>query len=279
MKNTVIVSGLPGNMATLIAQEVGTSEHLSLFDVGLTGLDQPSCFQLGEDGKSITLYSPKEREDYFLPYLRVQSLNEFNPIVVDFTHPDAVLENVQFYCRNNLPFVMGTTGGDRDQLEKIVRDSSVPAVIAPNMAMQVVALQAGIAYMAETFPNAFSGFRLGVEESHQVNKVDTSGTAKAIVSSFNQLGVNFAVGDIEKIRDNSRQVRMGVPVEHLGGHGWHWYFLDNPEETMHFEFVHNINGRHPYVVGTIKAIEFLFKRIAEGCKGQVFSMIDVLKAG
>ncbi len=46
--------------------------------------------------------------------------------------------------------------------------------------------------MADQFPGAFSGYQLEVEESHQRSKVDTSGTAKAIIASFRQLGIDFS---------------------------------------------------------------------------------------
>jgi dihydrodipicolinate reductase len=45
--------------------------------------------------------------------------------------------------------------------------------------------------MAEQFPGAFTGYKLEVVESHQRTKVDTSGTAKAVVSSFQKLGLDF----------------------------------------------------------------------------------------
>lgn len=34
-------------------------------------------------------------------------------VVVDYTHPSAVNSNAEFYAKNGLNFVMGTTGGDR----------------------------------------------------------------------------------------------------------------------------------------------------------------------
>ena len=42
------------------------------------------------------------------------------------------------------------------------------AVIAPNMAKQIVALQLGLKEMADRFPQSFSGYALTVTESHQV---------------------------------------------------------------------------------------------------------------
>ena len=56
---------------------------------------------------------------------------------------------------------------------------------------QVVAFQATMELMAEQFPGAFAGYRLQVVESHQRSKVDTSGTARAIVQSFQKLGLDF----------------------------------------------------------------------------------------
>jgi hypothetical protein len=45
--------------------------------------------------------------------------------------------NAEFYCSQRLPFVMGTTGGDRNKLVKDVEASGVYAVIAPQMGKQV----------------------------------------------------------------------------------------------------------------------------------------------
>lgn len=43
--------------------------------------------------------------------------------------------------------------------------------------------------MAANFPGAFAGYSLEVTESHQRTKADTSGTAKAVLGSFQQLGL------------------------------------------------------------------------------------------
>ena len=57
---------------------------------------------------------------------------------------------------------------------------------------QVVAFQATMELMAQQFPGAFSGYKLEVVESHQRTKADTSGTAKAVVASFQKLGLDFS---------------------------------------------------------------------------------------
>ncbi|CAK9865947.1 unnamed protein product [Sphagnum jensenii] len=110
--------------------------------------------------------------------------------------------------------VMGTTGGDWNKLVKDVEASGVYAVIAPQMGKQVVAFQAAMELMAEQFPGAFAGYTLQVTESHQLSEVDTSGTAKAVISSFQKLGLPFNLDQIEMVRDPEEQVtRMGVPSE------------------------------------------------------------------
>lgn len=46
-------------------------------------------------------------------------------------------DNGAFYALNGVPFVMGTTGGDREKLLRDVTESGVYAVIAPQMGKQV----------------------------------------------------------------------------------------------------------------------------------------------
>ena len=171
-----------------------------------------------------------------------------NFLSVDYTHPSAVNPNAEFYCLHGLPFVMGTTGGDRQKLEDTVRSSAIAAVVAPNMAKQIVGFQAMMEYAAQTFPDLFKGYRLSIRESHQQTKADTSGTAKAMVRIFNRLGTPFTEDQIRMERDPQIQkTAWGIPEEHLGGHAWHTYTLVSEDGTVRFEFTHNVNGREIYV--------------------------------
>ena len=64
-----------------------------------------------------------------------------NAVCIDFTLPRAVNPNSEWYAKHGLPFVMGTTGGDREALMATVEKANTYCVIAPNMAKQIVALQ------------------------------------------------------------------------------------------------------------------------------------------
>ncbi|MDO9399740.1 MAG: dihydrodipicolinate reductase C-terminal domain-containing protein [bacterium] len=254
----VIVNGAGGSMGRLISKYLYPQNDMDLVDV------------VDPKGGTLLLKTIKAS-------VKDAVENNCCDLIVDFTQPNAVNANAELYCKYNIPFVMGTTGGDREKLAQVVKDSNVSAVIAPNMAKQVVAFQSMMEYAAETFPNAFEGFSLEIVESHQESKKDTSGTAKAMVGYFNKLSIPFDPGQIEMIRDPEAQRAMGIPEEDLGGHGWHTYDLVSADETVNLKFTHNINGRVPYVLGTLDAIRFLYKKIQEGSKGEVFSMIDVLK--
>lgn len=268
----VMVNGIPGNVSRIIAAGFLRDSRFRLVPFSLTGPEiQETAIEIGN--VRIALIRPEDRE---IVSERVPP----GTITVDFTHPSAVNANAEFYCARGLPFVMGTTGGDRERLIRTVEAGAVPAVVAPNMAREIVGFQAMMTYAAGNFPGLFEGYSLEIRESHQAGKADTSGTAKAMVELFNRLGCEFSEADIEKERDPERQERdWGIPPEHLGGHAWHTYTLASPDESVRFSFTHNVNGREIYAGGAQDAVAFLVDRLAENPGGRVYSMIDVLRAG
>jgi len=269
----VMVNGLPGNMSTKAAEHILQDRSLKLIPYALTGPEiEPSKTQIGSE--AVRLIKPDKKQQMIESIKRAEG----TVICVDYTHPSAVNDNAAFYCENGLPFVMGTTGGDRTSLVETVQKSDIPAVIAPNMAKQIVAFQAMMEYAAETFPDVFKGYGLEVKESHQQGKADTSGTAKAMIGYFNRLGTPFTKDQIRMERDPEVQrSEWGIPETYLSGHGWHTYSLRSEDGTVFFQFTHNVNGRDIYARGTVDAIHYLAKKIELGTKGHVFTMIDVLK--
>jgi 4-hydroxy-tetrahydrodipicolinate reductase len=269
----VMVNGLPGNMAGIFAGHVVNDSRFELIPFSLTGADIPfSEYQL--ENRQIRLIHPDSRDTAIGDILKKYP----SVISVDYTHPSAINTNAVFYARHHLPFVMGTTGGDRKALVKTVTDSKIAAVIAPNMAKQIVGLQAMLEYGAANFPDLYKGYSLSVRESHQNGKADTSGTAKAIIGYFNRMGIPFTEKDIQMERSPDVQRKAwGIPEAYVGGHGWHTYTLTSEDQTVTFEFTHNVNGREVYALGTLDAVVYLHGKISQGIQGRVFSMIDVLQ--
>ena len=271
------MNGIPGNVVTTIAGHIQNDPRFELLPYAMTGPEITAKTHVMGD-ITIRLIRPEDRD---------AAMNEIKKsypdfICIDFTHPTAVNDNAKFYVAHKIPFVMGTTGGNREKLHETIISGTTPAVIAPNMAKQIVGFQAMMEYAATTFPNLFKNYTLSIRESHQKTKADTSGTAKAMVGYFNQLGIPFTHNDIHKERDPDVQKdEWNIPEQHINGHAWHTYTLTSPDETVCFEFTHNINGRDIYAQGTMDAAVFLHGKLKkmEGkpAKGQIFTMIDVLK--
>jgi 4-hydroxy-tetrahydrodipicolinate reductase len=280
-KIAVMMVGLPGAMGHEVSQAC-IRNGIELVPSSMTGPKMPKDCEVTEGDTKVTvkLVGPDT------PGAQLEALKEAKSkygdtlVIVDFTHPTAVNANSRLYHAAGVAFVMGTTGGDRDALLKETEASGVYAVIASNMAKQIVALQATMERMAKDFPGSFSGYNLKVVESHQKTKADTSGTAKDMVKSFSGLtAAPFDVEQIEKVRVESEQMKFGVPEQYLTGHAWHTYSLTSSDGSVAFEFKHNVCGRRSYAEGVVDAVLFLAAKRAEKSEKKLFNMIDVLQAG
>ncbi len=252
MPINVMING-QGKMGTLLAKCVTSKIALKDEDLKLVP------FSLAREGKEGTAFdnyvqvvSPAIRET-LMPHIKI-----LNPgcIAIDVTNPEAVNDNAAFYCKHGIPFVMATTGGNRTLLEEQVRASRTCAVIAPNLAAPIVSLQAFFSTFARENPGSMRGYKLKITESHQgpdparpefKGKADPSGTAIKLSESFGKLGIEGCPYDAQAImanprayentfvmiRDRETQLRMGIPAEHLDGHGWHRYtfIAPSPDEA------------------------------------------------
>ncbi len=266
-KIIVMLAGLPGKMATLVAEAIVCQEDMELY----------SC-ALGKEGCIYNL-TPVRDVQLFPAHMHERVMRSANPpinMIVDFTLPNLVNRNTELYCSMGVPFIMGTTGGNRQKLVETIKASEISAVVDTNMAMPVVIFQAMVRFVAENFKHSLEGFKLVIRESHQAQKLDLSGTAVSMLESFKALGIPFIKEQIIMVRDPVvQEVEMRIPVAYLSGHGYHTYTLLSPDGTVMLQFTHNILGRNAYIDGVLRAIRFLSTH--KGEKGKVFSMVDVLR--
>ncbi|MFM8192161.1 MAG: 4-hydroxy-tetrahydrodipicolinate reductase [Actinomycetota bacterium] len=97
-------------------------------------------------------------------------------VVVDFTHPDAVMKNLEFAINHGIHVVVGTTGFDDAKLKQVKswleKNPKVGAVIAPNFALSAVLMMQFAAKAARYFES------VEIVELHHPDKADApSGTA------------------------------------------------------------------------------------------------------
>ena len=281
----VMVNGMPGPMATAAA-EACLRKGLKLAPVAMTGPDVETMTivvydPISKKSSEVRLIPSSQKDELIASIQGLKtSCGEKNLLAIDYTHPSAVNSNAEFYVEQKLPFVMGTTGGDREKLVNGVNDAKHFAVIAPNMAKQIVAMQAALEDLAKKFPGAFTSYKMACTESHQKTKADTSGTAKAVIDSLKELSDDkFTYDDIEMIRDEQGAIDFGVPEDALNGHAFHRYTLTSADGTTQFALEHNVAGRTIYAEGTADAVKFLAGRVREEDEGKVYTMINVLEAG
>ena len=97
-------------------------------------------------------------------------------VVVDFTHPDSVMGNLEFAIMNGISVVVGTTGFDEKKLNQIKSwleaNPKVGALIAPNFGLGAVLMMQFAAQASKYFES------VEIVELHHPAKADApSGTA------------------------------------------------------------------------------------------------------
>ena len=101
--------------------------------------------------------------------------------VVDFTHPDVVMDNLAFCIEHGIHAVVGTTGFDDDRLaslrEQLDEHPGVGVLVAPNFSIGAVLMMRFAAEAAPFFDS------VEIVELHHPHKADApSGTARRTAS-------------------------------------------------------------------------------------------------
>jgi 4-hydroxy-tetrahydrodipicolinate reductase len=106
-------------------------------------------------------------------------------VVVDFTHPENTMANIEFAIENDINVVVGTTGFDEIRLEKIekllAKHPQVGVLIAPNFGIGAVLMMQFAQKAAPYFES------VEIIELHHPDKADApSGTAMRTASLISQ---------------------------------------------------------------------------------------------
>jgi 4-hydroxy-tetrahydrodipicolinate reductase len=106
-------------------------------------------------------------------------------VVVDFTNPDGVMQNLEFLIKNEINVVVGTTGFDSGRVAKVegwlASHPNVGVFIAPNFAIGAVLMMEFAKQAAPYFES------VEIIEMHHPDKVDApSGTAARTADLINQ---------------------------------------------------------------------------------------------
>lgn len=137
-------------------------------------------------------------------------------VVVDFTTPNAVMDNLEFCINNGISAVVGTTGFDDEKLAQVRSwcedNEGVGVLIAPNFAISAVLTMVFSKQAARFFESA------EVIELHHPHKLDApSGTAihtaQGIADARREAGMGEQPDATEQAMDGSRGANVdGIPV-------------------------------------------------------------------
>jgi 4-hydroxy-tetrahydrodipicolinate reductase len=138
-------------------------------------------------------------------------------IVVDFTHPDSVMANLEFLIANGIHAVVGTTGFDQARLKKVERlltaNQGVGVLIAPNFGLGAILMMKFSEQAARFFES------VEIVELHHPNKADApSGTARRTAELIAQARTSAALGDQPDATTTSLDGARGANVNGIRVH-------------------------------------------------------------
>lgn len=183
-------------------------------------------------------------------------------VVVHFTTPDAVMDNLKWCIEQRLHSVVGTTGFDDDRLEQVRQwlgeAPTVGVVVAPNFGIGAILMMQFAAQAAPYFES------VEIVELHHAQKVDApSGTARRTARLIAEARQRKASPDATEIAEPGARgadvdgvhvhaVRLAGLVAHqevlLGGHG----------ETLTIR--HDSLSRESFMPGVLLAVRAVADR-------------------
>ncbi len=180
----VAVSGAGGRMGREVVKMVLGDEELQLvaaIDPGAEGMDagrlvgaEPCGVIVADDLASALLESGAD-------------------VMVDFTVPQAAVQNTKIAIESGVRPVVGTTGFTRDEidmLDKLAKERGIGGIIAPNFSIGAILMMKFAAQAAKYFPH------VEIIEYHGDQKLDApSGTAVKTAEWISEVREEFRQGN------------------------------------------------------------------------------------
>lgn len=138
-------------------------------------------------------------------------------VVVDFTHPESVMANLEFLISKGIHVVVGTTGFNQARLDKVSAlvgaNSKVGVLVAPNFGMGAVLMMKFAEQAARFFES------VEIVELHHPEKVDApSGTARRTAERIAQARKSASLGNQPDATTSSLDGARGALVDGIPVH-------------------------------------------------------------
>jgi 4-hydroxy-tetrahydrodipicolinate reductase len=213
----VIVVGAAGKMGREVIKAVSQAQDMSL----MGAIDKNPDIQGKDAGELAGLSEPLEvpitnQLEPMLGYIAGE--RQMSPgVMVDFTHPDSVYNNVRSAIAYGIRPVVGTTGLSPEQsqdLADFAEKASTGCLIIPNFSIGMVLLQQAAIAASQYFDN------VEIIELHHNQKADApSGTAIQTAQMLAEMGKTFnqpLVEETEKIPGaRGSQAEEGIRIHSI----------------------------------------------------------------
>ncbi|NET00977.1 MAG: 4-hydroxy-tetrahydrodipicolinate reductase [Sphaerospermopsis sp. SIO1G1] len=253
----VIINGAAGKMGREVIKAVAQAE-----DMILMGALDTSPEHQGKDsgelaGLSESLEVPITNQlEPMLGY--VAGERQLQPgVMVDFTHPDAVYDNVRSAIAYGIRPVVGTTGLSSEQLKDLAdfaEKASTGCLIIPNFSIGMVLLQQAALTASQYFDH------VEIIELHHNQKADApSGTAIKTAQLLAEIGKTFNPPQVEET-ENLVGARGSLAEEGIRIHSIRLPGLIAHQEVIFgaegqiYTLRHDTSHRSCYMPGVLLAI-------------------------
>jgi len=138
--------------------------------------------------------------------------------VVDFTHPDVVMDNLEFCIDHGIHAVVGTTGFDEERLETLrgwlENSPGTGVLVAPNFSIGAILMMRFAATAAPFYES------VEIVELHHPDKADApSGTARRTAQLIAAARREAGSGPVPDATSTSLDGARGADVEGIRVHG------------------------------------------------------------
>ena len=186
------------------------------------------------------------------------------PVAIHFGSGKQLFSLIKLCETQRMPIIQGSTKLEMS-FPSIPSDRNVAIINAPNLSLPMIRFVASFPAFVEVIK---AGMGLRIVESHQKQKADTSGTARAVAKV---LGISESA--IKSIRDPDVQIAFGVPEKHLGGHAYHDFIFTG--QGVEIRVSTKIRGRTTYAEGALTLAQAL-SELQEPLKNGVHELKDIL---
>ena len=189
----VIVNGAAGKMGREVIKAIAHASDMTLF-----GAVDRSPESLNADAGELAGCGPLEVPitDDLQGMLVLASQEKQLAVMVDFTHPSSVYENVRSAIAYGVRPVVGTTGLSSKQIENLAEfadKASIGCLIIPNFSIGMVLLQQAAVTASQYFEH------VEIIELHHNQKADApSGTAIQTAQMLAEMGKTFNLPEVEE---------------------------------------------------------------------------------